>query len=65
MGEDIGAFGGAFKVTDGFVEEFGPDRVMDTPLAESAIIGTAVGAAVVGHAAGVRDAVRGLHLLRL
>jgi 2-oxoisovalerate dehydrogenase E1 component beta subunit len=48
MGEDIGVFGGAFKVTDGFVEEFGPARVMDTPLAESAIIGTAVGAAVVG-----------------
>ena len=48
MGEDIGAFGGAFKVTDGFVQEFGTDRVMDTPLAESAIIGTAVGAAVVG-----------------
>jgi pyruvate/2-oxoglutarate/acetoin dehydrogenase E1 component len=48
MGEDIGVFGGAFKVTDGFFEEFGPDRVMDTPLAESAIIGTAIGAAVVG-----------------
>src|SRR5579859_3600103 len=48
MGEDIGAFGGAFKVTDGFSHEFGPDRVMDTPLAESAIIGCAVGAAVVG-----------------
>jgi pyruvate/2-oxoglutarate/acetoin dehydrogenase E1 component len=48
MGEDIGAFGGAFKVTDGMMEEFGPDRVMDTPLAESAIIGCAVGAAVVG-----------------
>jgi pyruvate/2-oxoglutarate/acetoin dehydrogenase E1 component len=48
MGEDIGVFGGAFKVTDGFIEEFGSDRVMDTPLAESAIIGTAVGAAVVG-----------------
>jgi 2-oxoisovalerate dehydrogenase E1 component beta subunit len=48
MGEDIGVFGGAFKVTDGFSEEFGPDRVMDTPLAESGIIGTAVGAAVVG-----------------
>jgi 2-oxoisovalerate dehydrogenase E1 component beta subunit len=48
MGEDIGAFGGAFKVTDGLQEEFGADRVMDTPLAESAIIGTAVGAAVVG-----------------
>jgi pyruvate/2-oxoglutarate/acetoin dehydrogenase E1 component len=48
MGEDIGVFGGAFKVTDGFIEEFGADRVMDTPLAESAIIGCAVGAAVVG-----------------
>jgi pyruvate/2-oxoglutarate/acetoin dehydrogenase E1 component len=48
MGEDIGVFGGAFKVTAGFVEEFGADRVMDTPLAESAIIGAAVGAAVVG-----------------
>jgi 2-oxoisovalerate dehydrogenase E1 component beta subunit len=48
MGEDIGVFGGAFKVTDGFVEEFGTDRVMDTPLAESAIVGCAVGAAVVG-----------------
>jgi pyruvate/2-oxoglutarate/acetoin dehydrogenase E1 component len=48
MGEDIGVFGGAFKVTDGFIDEFGADRVMDTPLAESGIIGTAVGAAVVG-----------------
>jgi 2-oxoisovalerate dehydrogenase E1 component beta subunit len=48
MGEDIGEFGGAFKVTDGFFDEFGPERVMDTPLAESAIIGCAVGAAVVG-----------------
>ena len=48
MGEDIGTFGGAFKVTDGFLAEFGPLRVMDTPLAESAIIGTAVGAAVEG-----------------
>jgi 2-oxoisovalerate dehydrogenase E1 component beta subunit len=48
MGEDIGVFGGAFKVTDGFIDEFGGDRVMDTPLAESAIIGTAVGAAAEG-----------------
>jgi len=48
MGQDIGVFGGAFKVTDGFIEEFGVDRVMDTPLAESGIVGTAVGAAVVG-----------------
>jgi pyruvate/2-oxoglutarate/acetoin dehydrogenase E1 component len=48
MGEDIGVFGGAFKVTDGFVDEFGAERVMDTPLAESAIVGTAIGAAVEG-----------------
>jgi 2-oxoisovalerate dehydrogenase E1 component beta subunit len=48
IGEDIGAFGGAFKVTDGFLEEFGADRCLDAPLAESAIIGTAVGAAVEG-----------------
>ena len=48
LGEDIGAFGGAFKVTEGFVEEFGADRVWDTPLAESAIVGAAVGAAVEG-----------------
>ena len=48
MGEDIGAFGGAFKVTDGFIEEFGADRVWDTPLAENAIIGAAVGCAIEG-----------------
>ncbi len=48
LGQDIGAFGGAFKVTEGLIEEFGPDRVWDTPLAESAIVGTAVGAAVEG-----------------
>jgi pyruvate/2-oxoglutarate/acetoin dehydrogenase E1 component len=48
MGEDIGVFGGAFKVTDGFIEEFGAERVMDTPLAESGIVGTAIGAACEG-----------------
>src|SRR3954469_23466636 len=48
MGEDLGTFGGAFKVTDGFIEEFGARRVMDTPLAESGIVGTAIGAAVEG-----------------
>ena len=48
MGEDIGVFGGAFKVTDGFIDEFGAERVIDTPLAESAIVGTAIGAAVAG-----------------
>ncbi|HEU0315913.1 MAG TPA: transketolase C-terminal domain-containing protein, partial [Solirubrobacteraceae bacterium] len=45
---DIGTFGGAFKVTDGLAEEFGSNRVMDTPMAETAIIGAAIGAAVVG-----------------
>lgn len=48
LGEDIGAYGGAFKITKGFLEEFGEDRVIDTPLAESAIIGAALGAAVMG-----------------
>jgi 2-oxoisovalerate dehydrogenase E1 component beta subunit len=48
LGEDVGEFGGAFKVTDGFIEEFGASRVLDTPLAENAIIGAAVGAAVEG-----------------
>ena len=48
LGEDIGAFGGAFKVTAGLQEEFGSDRVIDTPIAEEAIIGGAVGAAIVG-----------------
>jgi 2-oxoisovalerate dehydrogenase E1 component beta subunit len=48
LGEDIGQYGGAFKVTKGFLEEFGPDRIVDTPLAESAIIGVAIGAAMMG-----------------
>jgi pyruvate/2-oxoglutarate/acetoin dehydrogenase E1 component len=48
LGEDVGVFGGAFKVTDGFVEEFGAERCLDTPLAENAIVGAAVGAAVEG-----------------
>jgi 2-oxoisovalerate dehydrogenase E1 component beta subunit len=48
MGEDVAAFGGAFKVTEGFLEEFGGRRVIDTPLAESGIVGTAIGAAVAG-----------------
>jgi 2-oxoisovalerate dehydrogenase E1 component beta subunit len=48
IGEDIGAFGGAFKVTDGFVAEFGADRVIDSPLAENAIVGASVGAAIEG-----------------
>ena len=48
MGEDVAAFGGAFKVTEGFLEEFGDRRVLDTPLAESGIVGTGIGAAVAG-----------------
>ncbi|HXR13616.1 MAG TPA: alpha-ketoacid dehydrogenase subunit beta [Solirubrobacteraceae bacterium] len=48
LGEDIGAFGGAFKVTAGLAEEFGSNRVIDTPISEEAIIGGAVGAAIVG-----------------
>ena len=48
MGEDVGTFGGAFKVTVGLQEEFGVERVRDTPIAEAGIIGTAVGAAIAG-----------------
>ncbi len=48
LGEDIGIYGGAFKVTDGFIHHFGPERVMDTPIAESAIVGAAFGAALTG-----------------
>src|SRR3954471_15562635 len=48
LGQDIGAFGGAFKVSDGFFEEFGADRVLDTPLAENMIIGASIGAAIEG-----------------
>src|SRR6201990_930176 len=48
LGQDIGAFGGAFKVTAGFAAEFGAERVLDMPLAENAIIGAATGAASEG-----------------
>ena len=48
IGEDVGVYGGAFKVTLGFQEEFGPWRVIDAPLAETAIIGGATGAAMMG-----------------
>ncbi len=48
LGEDIGAYGGAFKATKGFLEHFGEERVIDTPLSEAAIVGAAIGAAVVG-----------------
>ena len=48
LGEDIGAYGGAFKVTAGMLEKFGAERVIDTPISESAIVGAAVGAALMG-----------------
>ncbi len=48
LGEDIGVYGGAFKITKGFLEKFGPERVIDTPLSESAIVGAAIGAALMG-----------------
>jgi pyruvate dehydrogenase E1 component beta subunit len=47
-GEDIGIMGGTFGVTGGLIEEFGPERVMDTPISETAIVGHAVGAAIAG-----------------
>src|ERR1700760_3590778 len=48
IGEDVGQFGGAFKVTKGFLEKFGPRRVVDTPIAETGFTGLAAGAALVG-----------------
>ncbi len=48
LGEDIGAYGGAFKVTNGLLQKFGPDRVIDTPISEAAIAGAAMGASLLG-----------------
>lgn len=48
IGEDIAVMGGAFKITHGFLDEFGPERVVDTPIAESAIIGACIGLALMG-----------------
>jgi 2-oxoisovalerate dehydrogenase E1 component beta subunit len=48
LGEDIGAYGGAFKVTEGFLDRFGAERVVDTPIAEETIVGMAVGSAMEG-----------------
>jgi pyruvate/2-oxoglutarate/acetoin dehydrogenase E1 component len=48
MGEDIGAYGGAFKVTEGLLEKYGEGRVIDTPISEAAIVGSAIGASYMG-----------------
>src|SRR5438552_8090955 len=48
IGEDVGVYGGAFKVTDGIIDHFGPERVIDTPISEAAIVGAACGAALMG-----------------
>ncbi|PJF01572.1 alpha-ketoacid dehydrogenase subunit beta [Streptomyces carminius] len=49
MGEDVGKLGGVFRITDGLQKDFGEDRVIDTPLAESGIVGTAIGLALRGY----------------
>ncbi len=48
MGEDVGTYGGIFSATQGLLKRFGPDRVMDTPISETAFIGAAIGAAAAG-----------------
>ncbi len=48
IGEDVGTYGGAFRVTQGFLERFGRERVIDTPISESAIVGASIGAALMG-----------------
>ncbi len=48
LGQDIGTYGGAFRVTAGFLERFGPERIVDTPISESAMVGCAIGAAMMG-----------------
>ena len=48
LGEDVGVYGGAFQATAGMIERFGPERVLDTPISEDAIVGAAIGAAMMG-----------------
>jgi 2-oxoisovalerate dehydrogenase E1 component beta subunit len=48
LGQDIGTYGGAFRVTSGFLDHFGPKRIIDTPISESAMVGAAIGAAMMG-----------------
>ena len=48
LGQDIGRYGGPFRVTAGFLDRFGPERILDTPISESAMVGCAIGAAMMG-----------------
>ena len=48
LGEDVGNYGGAFRVTQGFLEKFGPERIIDTPISETGLIGAAIGASLFG-----------------
>ncbi|HEY7133264.1 MAG TPA: alpha-ketoacid dehydrogenase subunit beta, partial [Candidatus Limnocylindrales bacterium] len=48
LGEDVGAAGGVFKLTEGLIDQFGPERIRDTPISEQAIVGAAMGAAMTG-----------------
>src|SRR4028119_966495 len=48
LGQDIGTYGGAFRVTAGMLDRFGPERIIDTPISESAMVGCAIGAAMMG-----------------
>ena len=48
IGEEVAEYGGAYKVTEGLLQEFGPERVIDTPISEEAVAGTGIGAAMVG-----------------
>ena len=48
MGEDVGVFGGVFGVSSGLLDEFGPERVRDTPISEAVIVGSGLGAALMG-----------------
>ena len=47
LGQDIGRYGGPFRVTAGFLDRFGPERILDTPISESAMVGCAIGAAMI------------------
>ena len=48
LGEEVGLYGGAYGVTKGLIDQFGPERILDTPISEAAIVGAAVGAAMSG-----------------